>query len=221
MATCGASSPDARDARRARSCISGAAVLGQDRATGRPRGDSAPSASSVLEASHHASRSTRVGLRQAGDGARRCRVRSRAQPRHALTSSGAGPGSGGSAPHRRATPDVGSACQLRPAETDDRPGPGGRPRRPRPPGRPRDAGRRAGVAGSSSPICGGFTRMASASCCDVVYLLGRCFQAVGSAIERAGGIAPTSSTGDGTMALFGVERGPGRAARRPHRGRRA
>ncbi|PYM72555.1 MAG: adenylate/guanylate cyclase domain-containing protein, partial [Candidatus Rokuibacteriota bacterium] len=54
----------------------------------------------------------------------------------------------------------------------------------------------------------GFTRMAERRLpYDVVYLLNRYFQAVGSAIERAGGIA-NQFTGDGVMALFGVERGP-------------
>jgi adenylate cyclase len=54
----------------------------------------------------------------------------------------------------------------------------------------------------------GFTRMAERRLpYDVVYLLNRYFQAVGSAIERAGGIA-NQFTGDGAMALFGVERGP-------------
>jgi adenylate cyclase len=42
---------------------------------------------------------------------------------------------------------------------------------------------------------------------DVVYLLNRYFEVVGSAIERAGGIA-NQFTGDGVMALFGVESGP-------------
>jgi len=46
-----------------------------------------------------------------------------------------------------------------------------------------------------------FTRMAEKRLpYDVVYLLNRYFEAVGSAIERAGGIA-TSFTGDGVMAL--------------------
>src|SRR5207245_2077457 len=54
----------------------------------------------------------------------------------------------------------------------------------------------------------GFTRMAEKRLpYDVVYLLNRYFEAVGSAIERAGGIA-NQFTGDGVMALFGVESGP-------------
>jgi adenylate cyclase len=38
---------------------------------------------------------------------------------------------------------------------------------------------------------------------DVVFILNRYFEAVGAAIERAGGI-PNQFTGDGVMALFGV-----------------
>jgi len=54
----------------------------------------------------------------------------------------------------------------------------------------------------------GFTRMAERRLpYDVVYLLNRYFEAVGSSIARAGGIA-NQFTGDGVMALFGVERGP-------------
>jgi adenylate cyclase len=41
---------------------------------------------------------------------------------------------------------------------------------------------------------------------DVVFLLNRYFEAVGGAITRAGGI-PNQFTGDGVMALFGVETG--------------
>jgi adenylate cyclase len=41
---------------------------------------------------------------------------------------------------------------------------------------------------------------------DVVFLLNRYFEAVGGAITRAGGI-PNQFTGDGVMALFGVESG--------------
>jgi adenylate cyclase len=41
---------------------------------------------------------------------------------------------------------------------------------------------------------------------DVVYLLNRYFEAVGGAIERAGGVA-NQFTGDGVMALFGTEGG--------------
>jgi adenylate cyclase len=54
----------------------------------------------------------------------------------------------------------------------------------------------------------GFTRMAEKRLpYDLVYVLNRYFEAVGIAIERAGGIA-NQFTGDGVMALFGVEAGP-------------
>ena len=54
----------------------------------------------------------------------------------------------------------------------------------------------------------GFTSMAEKRLpYDVVYLLNRYFEVVGMAIERAGGIA-NQFTGDGVMALFGVESGP-------------
>jgi adenylate cyclase len=42
---------------------------------------------------------------------------------------------------------------------------------------------------------------------DVVFLLNRYCEVVGTAIERAGGV-PNQFTGDGVMALFGVESGP-------------
>jgi adenylate cyclase len=42
---------------------------------------------------------------------------------------------------------------------------------------------------------------------DVVFFLNRYFDVVGSAIEQAGGIA-NQFTGDGVMALFGVQTGP-------------
>jgi adenylate cyclase len=42
---------------------------------------------------------------------------------------------------------------------------------------------------------------------DVVFLLNRYCEAVGTSIERAGGV-PNQFTGDGVMALFGVETGP-------------
>jgi adenylate cyclase len=47
---------------------------------------------------------------------------------------------------------------------------------------------------------------------DLVFLLNRYFEVVGSSIERAGGIA-NQFTGDGVMALFGVDAGPGAGAR--------
>src|SRR5262249_15653932 len=59
----------------------------------------------------------------------------------------------------------------------------------------------------------GFTRMAERRLpYDVVYLLNRYFEVVGSAIARAGGIA-NQFTGDGAIALFGVGRGRGTGGR--------
>jgi adenylate cyclase len=53
----------------------------------------------------------------------------------------------------------------------------------------------------------GFTRLAEHRLpYDVVFFLNRYFEAVGGAIERAGGIA-NQYTGDGVMALFGLEAG--------------
>jgi adenylate cyclase len=48
---------------------------------------------------------------------------------------------------------------------------------------------------------------------DVVFFLNRYFEAVGSVIQRAGGVA-NQYTGDGVMALFGVEGNPGDGSRR-------
>jgi len=47
---------------------------------------------------------------------------------------------------------------------------------------------------------------------DVVFLLNRYFEAVGGAIGRAGGVA-NQYTGDGVMALFGLDTGPGEGSR--------
>ena len=59
----------------------------------------------------------------------------------------------------------------------------------------------------------GFTRVAEHKLpYDVVFLLNRYFEVVGTAIERAGGIA-NQFTGDGVMALFGVDAGPDVGAR--------
>ena len=53
----------------------------------------------------------------------------------------------------------------------------------------------------------GFTRVAEHKLpYDVVFILNRYFEAVGGAIQEAGGI-PNQFTGDGVMALFGVETG--------------
>jgi adenylate cyclase len=54
----------------------------------------------------------------------------------------------------------------------------------------------------------GFTRLAEHRLpYDVVFFLNRYFEAVGGAIQRAGGVA-NQYTGDGVMALFGLEAGP-------------
>lgn len=47
---------------------------------------------------------------------------------------------------------------------------------------------------------------------DVVFLLNRYFEAVGGAIERSGGVT-NQFTGDGVMAIFGVETGPAAGCR--------
>jgi adenylate cyclase len=58
-----------------------------------------------------------------------------------------------------------------------------------------------------------FTRVAEGRLpYDVVFLLNRYFDAVGGAVERAGGVA-NQFTGDGVMALFGVEGDPAQGCR--------
>lgn len=58
-----------------------------------------------------------------------------------------------------------------------------------------------------------FTRLAERRLpYDVVFLLNRYFAAVGAAIERSGGVV-NQFTGDGVMALFGVETDPAAACR--------
>ncbi len=59
----------------------------------------------------------------------------------------------------------------------------------------------------------GFTRVAERKLpYDVVFILNRYFEAVGGAVAHAGGIA-NQYTGDGVMALFGIEAGPDTACR--------
>ena len=59
----------------------------------------------------------------------------------------------------------------------------------------------------------GFTRMAEHKLpYDVVFVLNRYFEAVGTAITRAGGVT-NQFTGDGVMALFGIESGPATGSR--------
>ena len=55
---------------------------------------------------------------------------------------------------------------------------------------------------------------------DVVFFLNRYFEAMGHAIEQAGGIT-NQFTGDGVMALFGVDADPGEGCRRALAGARA
>jgi adenylate cyclase len=58
-----------------------------------------------------------------------------------------------------------------------------------------------------------FTRVAERKLpYDVVFLLNRYFDAVGLAIERNGGV-PNQFTGDGVMAIFGVDRPPAQGCR--------
>jgi adenylate cyclase len=59
----------------------------------------------------------------------------------------------------------------------------------------------------------GFTRFAERKLpYDVVFFLNRYFDAMGGAIERAGGVT-NQFTGDGVMALFGLESGPEQGCR--------
>jgi adenylate cyclase len=59
----------------------------------------------------------------------------------------------------------------------------------------------------------GFTRMAEHKLpYDVVFFLNRYFEAVGTAITNAGGVT-NQFTGDGVMALFGIETGPATGSR--------
>jgi adenylate cyclase len=106
-------------------------------------------------------------------------------------------------------PDVRLACQLRPTSdllvvpllpatataADGRP--------------PDDAhrGREQEIAVLFADLRG-FTRLAEHRLpYDVVFFLNRYFEAVGGAIQREGGVA-NQYTGDGVMALFGLEAGP-------------
>jgi adenylate cyclase len=60
----------------------------------------------------------------------------------------------------------------------------------------------------------GFTRLAEHRLpYDVVFVLNRYFEAVGGAIQRTGGVA-NQYTGDGVMALFGLDVGPDEGCRR-------
>ena len=75
------------------------------------------------------------------------------------------------------------------------------------------------MAGREREVCvmfadlRGFTKIAEKRLpYDTVFLLNRYFEAVGGAIEAAGGI-PNQFIGDGVMALFGVQTGPEDGAR--------
>ncbi len=75
------------------------------------------------------------------------------------------------------------------------------------------------MAGREREVCvlfadlRGFTKLSEKRLpYDVVFLLNRYFEAVGGAIESAGGI-PNQFIGDGVMALFGVDSGPEAGAR--------
>ena len=75
------------------------------------------------------------------------------------------------------------------------------------------------MAGDEREICilfadlRGFTRISEKRLpYDVVFLLNRYFETVGGAIERCGGVA-NQFTGDGVMALFGIESGAQTGAR--------
>lgn len=60
----------------------------------------------------------------------------------------------------------------------------------------------------------GFTRLAERKLpYDLVFFLNRYFEAVGEAVTRAGGVT-NQFTGDGVMALFGINEGPQEACRR-------
>ncbi|MBS0338500.1 MAG: adenylate/guanylate cyclase domain-containing protein [Proteobacteria bacterium] len=111
-------------------------------------------------------------------------------------------------------PDVRLACQLRPVHDLSV--------MPLVPPSIEPAGSLASpgiMAGREREVCvmfadlRGFTKIAEKRLpYDVVFLLNRYFEAVGGAIESAGGI-PNQFIGDGVMALFGVESGPELGAR--------
>lgn len=83
----------------------------------------------------------------------------------------------------------------------------------------RDADAPAYLQGDEREVCilfadlRGFTRFAERKLpYDVVFFLNRYFATMGAAIERSGGTA-NQFTGDGVMALFGVESGPEQGCR--------
>ncbi len=112
-----------------------------------------------------------------------------------------------------APPNVRLACQLRP-HTDVAVVPL-LPAMP-PPGRIVAADHRPGLEQEIAVLFAdlrGFTRIAEHKLpYDVVFLLNRYFEVVGTSIEKAGGVA-NQFTGDGVMALFGLDTGPEAGAR--------
>ncbi len=121
-----------------------------------------------------------------------------------------------------APPNVRLACQIRPTADLEV-----APLLP-PTATARDGFRRpAYLAGEEREIAilfadlRGFTRLSDAKLpFDVVFLLNRYFAAMGAAIEQANGRVD-KFIGDGIMALFGVEAGPGTGSRRALRAARA
>ena len=112
-----------------------------------------------------------------------------------------------------APPNVRLACQLRP-HTDVAVVPL-LPAIP-PPGRIVATDHRPGLEQEIAVLFAdlrGFTRIAEHKLpYDVVFLLNRYFEVVGTSIDKAGGVA-NQFTGDGVMALFGLDTGPEAGAR--------
>ncbi len=112
-----------------------------------------------------------------------------------------------------APPNVRLACQLRP-HTDVAVVPL-LPAMP-PPGRIVAGDHRPGMEQEIAVLFAdlrGFTSIAEHKLpYDVVFLLNRYFEVVGTSIEKAGGVA-NQFTGDGVMALFGLDTGPEAGAR--------
>ena len=113
-----------------------------------------------------------------------------------------------------ASPDVRLACQLRPVHDLSV-----IPLIPPSVAAVEPLGHPGIMAGREKEVCvmfadlRGFTKLSEKRLpYDVVFLLNRYFEAVGGAIESAGGI-PNQFIGDGIMALFGVDSGPEAGAR--------
>ena len=113
-----------------------------------------------------------------------------------------------------AAPDVRLACQLRPTGDVTV-----TPLLAAGASAQKDSGAPAYLQGDEREVCilfadlRGFTRFAERKLpYDVVFFLNRYFATMGAAIERSGGTA-NQFTGDGVMALFGVESGPEQGCR--------